>query len=156
MPKGFKRKKSNSGVGVDFRKVKHKVGKKLPLAKNATDTTIVSRSISLPQQSITVDKTGAVVTHRNLTLKVRLTSLFSLFFLPPFLSSRSFDYYTRTCYHNAVIIAKKSVWMPSRALQSFSDSLQKKLVAMPPPSSPPPEIVQQTRTPPVAQPIAPS
>ncbi|KAG7670635.1 hypothetical protein KSW81_003194 [Nannochloris sp. 'desiccata'] len=44
MPKGHKRK--NTGVGVDFKRAKHKV-----------------------EQSIAVDKTGAVVTHRNLTLK---------------------------------------------------------------------------------------
>ena len=68
MPKGHKKK--NKGVGVDFKKVKHKVGKKLPQAQNATDTTIKSRSISLPEQSITIDKTGIAVTHRNLTLKV--------------------------------------------------------------------------------------
>jgi pre-rRNA-processing protein IPI1 len=70
MPKGHKRK--NTGVGVDFKRAKHKVGKKLPQAQNATDTTIVSRSIALKEQSIAVDKTGAVVTHRNLTLKVRI------------------------------------------------------------------------------------
>jgi hypothetical protein len=74
MPKGHKRK--NTGVGVDFKRAKHKVGKKLPQAQNATDTTIVSRSIALKEQSIAVDKTGAVVTHRNLTLKVRRTPFF--------------------------------------------------------------------------------
>lgn len=74
MPKGHKRK--NTGVGVDFKRAKHKVGKKLPQAQNATDTTIVSRSIALKEQSIAVDKTGAVVTHRNLTLKVRTSSYF--------------------------------------------------------------------------------
>ena len=73
MPKGFKRK--NTGVGVDFKRAKHKVGKKLPQAQNATDTTVTSRSIALPNQSITADKTGLVTTtSRNLTLKVRLTS----------------------------------------------------------------------------------
>lgn len=66
MPKGFKRK--NTGVGVDFRRVKHKVGKKLGKAENATDTTIVSRTITLPQQSIATDKTGSALTHRNLSL----------------------------------------------------------------------------------------
>lgn len=67
MPKGFKRK--NAGVGVDFKRVKHKVGKKLVKAQNETDTTVVSKSITLPEQSIAVDKGGAAVTHRNLSLK---------------------------------------------------------------------------------------
>jgi len=35
MPKGHKRK--NAGVGVDFKKAKHKVGKTLAKAENATD-----------------------------------------------------------------------------------------------------------------------
>lgn len=63
------KKKKNAGVGVDFKRVKHRVGKKLPRAQNQTDTTFKSRSISLPQQSVAVDKGGAAVTHRNLTLK---------------------------------------------------------------------------------------
>jgi len=69
MGKGQKRK--NPGVGVDFRKVKHKVGKKLPKAQNETRTDFQARSINLPNQSITQDKTGAAVSERNLTLKVR-------------------------------------------------------------------------------------
>lgn len=68
MGKGTKRK--NAGVGVDFRRVKHKVGKKLPKAQNQTDTSFKSRSITLPEQSLNQDKSGAAVTHRNLTLKV--------------------------------------------------------------------------------------
>ena len=67
MPKGFKRK--NAGVGVDFKRVKHKVGKKVGKAQNETDTNVVSKSITLPEQSIAVDKGGAAVTHRNLSLK---------------------------------------------------------------------------------------
>lgn len=39
MGKIIKRKK-NPGVGVDFKKVKNKVGKKLKKAANNTDTTI--------------------------------------------------------------------------------------------------------------------
>lgn len=68
MGKGKKRK--NPGVGVDFRKVKHKVGKKLPKAQNETRTDFQARSINLPNQSITQDKAGAAVSERNLTLKV--------------------------------------------------------------------------------------
>lgn len=69
MGKGTKRK--NAGVGVDFRRVKAKVGKKLPRAANATDTSFRSRSIALPEQSVLQDKAGAAVTSRNLTLKAR-------------------------------------------------------------------------------------
>ena len=34
------KRKNNPGVGVDFRRVKQKVGKKLQKARNETDTTI--------------------------------------------------------------------------------------------------------------------
>jgi pre-rRNA-processing protein IPI1 len=68
MGKGTKRK--NAGVGVDFRKVKHKVGKRLPKPQNETRTDFASRSINLPSQSITADKGSAAVSERNLTLKV--------------------------------------------------------------------------------------
>ncbi|PRW33261.1 Testis-expressed sequence 10 [Chlorella sorokiniana] len=63
------RKKKNAGVGVDFKKVKHKVGKKLPRAQNQTDTNFKSRTISLAQQSMAVDREGQAVSTRNLTLK---------------------------------------------------------------------------------------
>lgn len=63
-------KRRNPGVGVDFRRVKHKVGKKLQKAANDTRTDFQSRSINLPTQSVTNDKAGAAVSDRNLTLKV--------------------------------------------------------------------------------------
>lgn len=63
------RKKKNAGVGVDFRRVKSKVGKKLPRAQNQTDTSFKSRSINLTEQSLAADKGGQAVTARNLTLK---------------------------------------------------------------------------------------
>jgi pre-rRNA-processing protein IPI1 len=69
MGKGIKRK--NAGVGVDFRKVKHKVGRKLPKAANETRTDFTSRSIALPTQSLAAERGGAAVSERNLTLKVR-------------------------------------------------------------------------------------
>jgi pre-rRNA-processing protein IPI1 len=71
-------KRKNPGVGVDFRKVKHKVGKKLPKAQNDTNTDFKSRSINLPTQSLAQDKAGAAVSERNLTLKVRFALLLSL------------------------------------------------------------------------------
>eukprot|EP00775_Hariotina_reticulata_P010124 gene10124-10282_t len=73
MGKGTKRR--NAGVGVDFRKVKHKVGKKLPKAQNETRTDFQSRSINLPNQSVTLDKAGAAVSERNLTLKELVAQL---------------------------------------------------------------------------------
>ncbi len=69
-PKRAKKKKK-SGVGVDFARVKQKVGKKLAPAANETNTTVKARTINLPSQSLAVDKSGSAVTHRNLTLKVR-------------------------------------------------------------------------------------
>ncbi|KAL4439859.1 hypothetical protein ABPG75_002860 [Micractinium tetrahymenae] len=69
MGKPGRTKKKNTGVGVDFKKVKHKVGKKLPRAQNQTDTNFKSRTISLAEQSVATDKAGQAVTTRNLTLK---------------------------------------------------------------------------------------
>ena len=73
MPKssGAKRKAKNAGVGIDFKKAKHRVGKKLPKAQNATDTNFKSKAISLPGQNVGEDK-GAAVTQGNLTLKVAI------------------------------------------------------------------------------------
>lgn len=68
---GKKKKGGNPGVGVDFKRVKHKVGKKLPKAQNETRTDFAARSINLPSQSVTADKGGAAVTSRNLTIQVR-------------------------------------------------------------------------------------
>lgn len=63
-----RKKKKNSGVGIDFKRAKAKVGKKLPKADNATDTAFTARSIALPNQSLTADKSDQVVTQRNLSL----------------------------------------------------------------------------------------
>lgn len=70
MPKGHKRKK-NPGVGIDFKRAKHRVGRKLPKAENETDTTIRSQKLILSEQSLAVDKTGHATTSRKSTLKVR-------------------------------------------------------------------------------------
>lgn len=70
MPKtAQKRKAKNAGVGIDFKKAKHKVGKKLPKAQNATDTNFKSKAITLPAQTVG-DMKGSAVTQKNLTLKV--------------------------------------------------------------------------------------
>lgn len=72
-----KRKAKNTGVGIDFKRAKHKVGRKLPKAQNATDTNFKSRAITLPAQTVGDDK-GSAVTKRNLSLKVSSCCLPSL------------------------------------------------------------------------------
>lgn len=67
---GKKNKPRNPGVGVDFKRVKHKVGKKLRKAQNETDVSnIKSHVLSLPGQSLREDK-GDAVNFQNLTFKV--------------------------------------------------------------------------------------
>ncbi|GLI64097.1 hypothetical protein VaNZ11_007270 [Volvox africanus] len=65
----LKKKTRNPGVGIDFKKVKHKVGKKLPRAQNDTDTNFKSRSINLPNQAVREDRSNVAVNFQNLTLK---------------------------------------------------------------------------------------
>ncbi|XP_021892438.1 uncharacterized protein LOC110810555 [Carica papaya] len=55
--------------GIDFKKIKRKLGRKLPPPKNATDTQIKSRAIILPEQSVAAEKTGLAVSKKGLTLK---------------------------------------------------------------------------------------
>jgi hypothetical protein len=65
------KKKKNAGVGIDFKRAKQKVGKKLPKAKNVTVTAFKAQSISLPGQgTLTEERDGVPVSDRNLTLKV--------------------------------------------------------------------------------------
>ncbi|KAL9933966.1 hypothetical protein V8E36_007048 [Tilletia maclaganii] len=68
MPKSAKHKAQRA---VDFQKTKLKLGSgkgKKATAKTATDTSFKARTIALPQQTITADKSQAIVTRRNLTL----------------------------------------------------------------------------------------
>ncbi|ERM95285.1 hypothetical protein AMTR_s00008p00095900 [Amborella trichopoda] len=67
-PKPRSSKKSKQG-GVDFKKVKHKVGRKLPPPKNVTNLTIKSKAIILPEQSVATEKEGLSVNSRRQTLK---------------------------------------------------------------------------------------
>ena len=69
MPKARKAKRKNAGVGVDFARVKRRVGRKLAPADNATDTRVVARRVTLPGQSLAEER-GVAVSERNLTLKV--------------------------------------------------------------------------------------
>ena len=64
-------KKKNPGKGIDFKRAKHKVGKRLPQAQNATDTSFKAGSIVLGTQSLAVDRQGLAVSSHNLTVKAR-------------------------------------------------------------------------------------
>ena len=71
MPKPKTKRKKNPGVGVDFKKVKRKLGRSLPKADNETDTKVVVRRVALPGQSVAENRAGlATSSDRKLTLKV--------------------------------------------------------------------------------------
>ena len=55
--------------GVDFKKIRRKIGKKPPLPKNSTNTNIESKAIILQGQSVASEKAGLAVNQRGLTLK---------------------------------------------------------------------------------------
>ncbi|KAM1524028.1 hypothetical protein ACFX15_008342 [Malus domestica] len=55
--------------GIDFKKIKRKIGRKLPPPKNATNTEIKSKAIVLPEQSVASEKAGLAVNKKGLTLK---------------------------------------------------------------------------------------
>lgn len=55
--------------GIDFKKIKRKIGRKLPPPKNTTNTDIKSKAIILPEQSVASDKAGLAVSKKGLTLK---------------------------------------------------------------------------------------
>ncbi|KAL3536032.1 hypothetical protein ACH5RR_004493 [Cinchona calisaya] len=66
--KGQSKKQQKRG-GIDFKKIKRKVGRKLPPPKNATNTEIKSKAIILPEQSVVSEKAGLAVSKKGLTLK---------------------------------------------------------------------------------------
>lgn len=55
--------------GVDFKKIKRKIGRKLPPPKNTTNTEVKSKAIILPEQSLASEKAGLAVSKKGLTLK---------------------------------------------------------------------------------------
>lgn len=55
--------------GVDFKKIKRKIGRKLPPPKNFTDTRIKSKAIILPEQTVAIEKEGLAINKKGLTLK---------------------------------------------------------------------------------------
>ncbi|KMZ70733.1 hypothetical protein ZOSMA_195G00290 [Zostera marina] len=67
-PKKNASKKKNPG-SIDFKKIKRKVGRKLPPPTNSTDTQIRSKAIVLPEQSMLSNRTGMAVSRKGLTLK---------------------------------------------------------------------------------------
>ncbi|KAK1389700.1 testis-expressed protein 10-like [Heracleum sosnowskyi] len=62
-------KKQPKRSGIDFKKIKRKIGRKLPPPKNTTNTDIKSKAIILPEQSVASDKAGLAVSKKGLTLK---------------------------------------------------------------------------------------
>ncbi|KAM2463413.1 hypothetical protein ACFX1W_002766 [Malus domestica] len=61
--------------GIDFKKIKRKIGRKLPPPKNATNTEIKSKAIVLPEQSVASEKAGLAVNNKGLTLKELLQQI---------------------------------------------------------------------------------
>ncbi|KAK1562182.1 hypothetical protein Q3G72_007583 [Acer saccharum] len=64
-----KQQKQQKQRGVDFKKIKRKLGRKLPPPKNSTNTDIKSKAIVLPEQSVASEKAGLAVSKKGLTLK---------------------------------------------------------------------------------------
>ncbi|ESR43310.1 hypothetical protein CICLE_v10011038mg [Citrus x clementina] len=64
-----KQQKQQQTRGVDFKKIKRKLGRKLPPPKNATNTEVKSKAIVLPEQSVASEKAGLAVSKKGLTLK---------------------------------------------------------------------------------------
>ncbi|KAJ0941398.1 putative testis-expressed protein 10/pre-rRNA-processing protein Ipi1 [Helianthus annuus] len=50
-------------------KIRRKVGRKLLLPKNTTNTEVKSKAIILPEQSLASEKAGLAVSKKGLTLK---------------------------------------------------------------------------------------
>jgi pre-rRNA-processing protein IPI1 len=61
--------KKQQKKGIDFKKIKRKLGRKLPPPKNATNTEIKSKAIILPEQSVAAEKSGLATSKKGLTLK---------------------------------------------------------------------------------------
>ncbi|KAF3442742.1 hypothetical protein FNV43_RR16659 [Rhamnella rubrinervis] len=64
-----KKQQKQQKRGVDFKKIKRKIGRKLPPPKNATNTEIKTKAIILPEQSVATEKAGLAVNKKGLTLR---------------------------------------------------------------------------------------
>ncbi|CAN8267881.1 unnamed protein product [Cochlearia groenlandica] len=60
--------KKQQNKGIDFKKIKRKLGRKLPPPKNATNTEIISKAIIIPEQSVASQKNGFSTSKKGLTL----------------------------------------------------------------------------------------
>ncbi|CAN1144099.1 Testis-expressed protein 10 [Linum perenne] len=69
MPKSKASSKKQQKRGIDFKKIKRKIGRKLPPPKNTTNTEVKWKAIVLPEQSVASVKTGLAVSKKGLTLK---------------------------------------------------------------------------------------
>ncbi|KAL3825702.1 hypothetical protein ACJIZ3_021731 [Penstemon smallii] len=69
MVKTKSQSKKTQKRGVDFKKIRRKIGRKLPPPKNTTNTEVKSKAIILPEQSIAAEKAGLAVSKKGLTLK---------------------------------------------------------------------------------------
>eukprot|EP00268_Persea_americana_P064657 TRINITY_DN8539_c0_g1_i1.p1 TRINITY_DN8539_c0_g1~~TRINITY_DN8539_c0_g1_i1.p1 ORF type:complete len:884 (-),score=132.86 TRINITY_DN8539_c0_g1_i1:635-3286(-) len=61
--------KKQKNRGIDFKKIKSKLGRKLPPKNNATNTQVKSKAIVLPEQSVASERAGLAVSKKGLTLK---------------------------------------------------------------------------------------
>ncbi|XP_058107248.1 uncharacterized protein LOC131250885 isoform X2 [Magnolia sinica] len=68
-PKQSSSKKPKNRGSIDFKKIKRKIGRKLPPPKNATNTQVKSKAIVLPEQSVASERVGLAVSRKGLTLK---------------------------------------------------------------------------------------
>ncbi|CAN6467055.1 unnamed protein product [Victoria cruziana] len=59
---------SKKPKSVDFKKVRHKIGRKLPPPNNATNTQIKSKAIVLPEQSLASNKEGLLLNSKGKSL----------------------------------------------------------------------------------------
>ncbi|KAE9590793.1 putative pre-rRNA-processing protein IPI1/Testis-expressed sequence 10 protein [Lupinus albus] len=76
MPRAKPNAKKQKQRGVDFKKIRRKIGRKLPPPNNTTNTEIKSKAIILPEQSIAAEKVGLAVNKKGLTLKELLQKTF--------------------------------------------------------------------------------
>ena len=73
----MKKKRKNPGVGVDFKRVKSKVGRKLKRA-NETKTDYTVKSINLPNQNLKTESLGGSGDENDTVLTKRMVSMADL------------------------------------------------------------------------------
>ena len=68
-------KKKHAAGKSDFAKVRHKVGRKVPQAANATNTTVKAKRVVLAGQTLGADRADRVLTSRGLAVEEVLAQL---------------------------------------------------------------------------------